>query len=684
AVSHEYQYDQVFTVEDDQLAVFHAVARPAVEDVIKGYNSTIITYRQTALGKTYTMLGADTHGTEHNGIVPRTAEELFNCIHNADANLEIITKLSYAEIYMEQVSDLLNPTKTRVKLQIRENKRGDFFIENVVEMSVKSPQEFMDYVMKGNNKRAIAAIKMNKRSSRSHTILMVTVPQRHVETQVVKSGNLYLVDLAGSEMVRKTEAVGRRLEEAKMINRSLSTLGIVNNNLTNPNMSHVPVRDSKLTRILHDSLGGNSRTTLIVNISCSEWDSAETLSTLRFGNRAKKIQNQAVINERKSADDLMNTVKVLQKDLQLEKNRVTALKNRLDGATSYESLSASSDHQYTVMRSVTPSAHAAAMPTNTITIEAYRQLQRKFTNLEEEFLEDQLESDRRGFEIRDLEAQLDKKYELIESSEASWMQADEEKKGELQSDHERLDFEHKEFTIHAEKLQQQIKLLPSKKLNRPSCYDTTEFQSSYELNDVYLSPKQQAESETERMVDPLHPAYSLSLTVEDIQGMAISVEKLKDRIIKSVSLLASAKQSALPLEPFGKDKTHMHAIHQKLVHLVGVHRQLLQKFATSEMNAGEWKRRVAVRDDRIKKLEPSNRQIIVSLRKQAEKHVEQLIRLRDQISEIRGAQEAHLQSHGHTEASIIKPFRVDPSAREANAHRTPQLQKNRLQKLGRR
>ncbi|KAL0584031.1 hypothetical protein ABG067_006128 [Albugo candida] len=650
-VSHEYQYDQVFTEEDDQLAVFNAVARPAVEDVIEGYNSTIITYGQTASGKTYTMLGADPHDTEHNGIVPRAAVELFNCIHNADENLEIIIKLSYAEIYMEQVSDLLDPTKTRVKLQIRENKRGDFFIENVVEMSVKSPEEFMDYVIEGNNKRAIAATKMNERSSRSHTILMVTVSQRHVETQVVKSGKLYLVDLAGSEMVRKTEAVGRRLEEAKMINRSLSALGMVINNLTDPDMSHVPYRDSKLTRILHDSLGGNSRTTLIVNISCSESDSAETLSTLRFGNRAKKIENQAVINERKSADDLMNTVKVLQKDLQLEKNRVTALKNRLDCATSYESLSASSDHQYTGMRSATPHAHAAAIPLNTITIEAYQQLQRKFTNLEEEFLKVQLESDRRGFEIRDLKAQLDKKTKLsLEIKDIQY--------SELQSDHERLDFEHKELTIHAEKLQQQIKLLSSKELNRPSCYDTTKLQSPCEGNDVYSSPKkQQAKSETESMVDPLHPVHSPSLTVEDVQGMAIYVEKLKDRSINSGSLLASAKQTALPLELFEKDKTHMHAIHQKLVHLVGVHRQLLRKFATSKMNAEEGKRRVAVRDDRIKKLKASNRQITVSLRKQAEKHVEELIRLRDQISELRGAQEANLQSHGYTEGSIIKPFR---------------------------
>ncbi|CCI10732.1 unnamed protein product [Albugo candida] len=224
--------------------------------------------------------------------------------------------------------------------------------------------------------------------------------------------------------------------------------------------------------------------TLLVNISCSKSDSSETLSTLRFGNRAKKIENQAVINERTTADDLMNTVKVLQEDLQLEKNRVTALKNRLDCATSYESLSASSDHQYTGRRNATPSAHAAAIPSNTINIEAYQQLQRKFTNLEEEFLKVQLESDRRGFEIRDLKAQLDKKNEFIESFEASWMQVDEENKrmvakielsleikdiqySELQSDHERLDFEDKELTIHAEKLQQQTKLLSSKKLNRP-------------------------------------------------------------------------------------------------------------------------------------------------------------------------------------------------------------------------
>ena len=171
-----------------------------------------------------------------------------------------------------------------------------------------SPEEFMQYFNKGKDKRMIASTQMNERSSPSHSVLMVTVSQENLESKPVKSAMLYLVDLAGSEMAQKTKAIGRRLEEAKTINKSLSTLGIVINNLTDPKRTHVPYRDSKLTRVLQESLGGNSRTTLIINISTSNSNARETLSTLRFGTRAKKIKNQAVINKRQSADDLMGIV----------------------------------------------------------------------------------------------------------------------------------------------------------------------------------------------------------------------------------------------------------------------------------------------------------------------------------------------------------------------------------------
>src|SRR3984885_1380645 len=141
-----------------------------------------------------------------------------------------------------------------------------------------------------------ALIDMNAESSRSHSIFLITIQQRNTETGALKTGNLYLVDLAGSEKVGKTGASGQTLEEAKKINKSLSALGMVINNLTDGKSSHIPYRDSKLTRILQESLGGNSRTTLIINCSPSSYNDAETLSTLRFGMRAKAIKNMARVN----------------------------------------------------------------------------------------------------------------------------------------------------------------------------------------------------------------------------------------------------------------------------------------------------------------------------------------------------------------------------------------------------
>nr|CCA19497.1 DNA replication complex GINS protein PSF2 putative [Albugo laibachii Nc14] len=170
---------------------------------------------------------------------------------------------------------------------------------------------------------------MNARSSRSHSVLIVAVVQRHVDSQVCKEGKLSLLDLAGSEIVSRTGAGGQQLEEAKTIKKSLSALGMFIPNLASPNVRHIPYRESKLTRIVEDSLSGNVRTTLILNASSSILDSAETLSTLRFGQRATKVKNQAVVNEPKHAKGLSNIFQKLQLELQAEKDRVTALEHEL-------------------------------------------------------------------------------------------------------------------------------------------------------------------------------------------------------------------------------------------------------------------------------------------------------------------------------------------------------------------
>lgn len=197
----------------------------------------------------------------------------------------------------------------RDNLPIQEDRTKGVHVKGLSEYYMSSPDEVYEMIRQGTAARAVSATKMNTESSRSHSIFTVTVQQRHTETGASKSGTLYLVDLAGSEKVGKTGASGQTLEEAKKINKSLSTLGMVINALTDGKSSHVPYRDSKLTRILQESLGGNSRTTLIVNCSPAAYNAEETLSTLRFGMRAKSIKNNARINVELSPAQLREQLK---------------------------------------------------------------------------------------------------------------------------------------------------------------------------------------------------------------------------------------------------------------------------------------------------------------------------------------------------------------------------------------
>lgn len=165
---------------------------------------------------------------------------------------------------------------------------------------------------------------MNAESSRSHSLFIITISQKHIKTGASRAGKLFLVDLAGSEKISKTGAEGQTLEEAKMINKSLSTLGNVINALTDGKSTHVPYRDSKLTRILQESLGGNARTTLIINCSPSSYNEAETLSTLRFGSRAKNIKNKAKINQELSAAELKARLAAAELEIERLKAHIAA------------------------------------------------------------------------------------------------------------------------------------------------------------------------------------------------------------------------------------------------------------------------------------------------------------------------------------------------------------------------
>ncbi|KAJ3779285.1 kinesin heavy chain [Lentinula raphanica] len=299
-----FTFDRVFPMGTRQQEVFDYGVKDIVKDVLDGYNGTVFAYGQTGSGKTFTMMGADIDSDELKGIIPRITEQIFQSIVESDAHLEYMVKVSYMEIYLEKIRDLLAPQNDN--LQVHEEKSKGVYVKNLSDYYVSSAREVYEIMRTGGAARVVSSTNMNAESSRSHSIFLITIQQRNTESGAAKSGNLYLVDLAGSEKVGKTGASGQTLEEAKKINKSLSALGMVINALTDPKVKYIPYRDSKLTRILQESLGGNSRTTLIINCSPSSYNESETLSTLRFGIRAKSIKNSARVNAELSPAELKN------------------------------------------------------------------------------------------------------------------------------------------------------------------------------------------------------------------------------------------------------------------------------------------------------------------------------------------------------------------------------------------
>jgi kinesin family protein 5 len=293
-----------------QTDIFDFSIRPTVDDILNGYNGTVFAYGQTGAGKSYTMMGTDIDDDMGKGIIPRIVEQMFASILTSPSNIEYTVRVSYMEIYMERIRDLLVPQHDN--LPVHEEKSRGVYVKGLLEIYVSSVDEVYEVMRRGGAARAVSATNMNQESSRSHSIFVITVTQKNVETGSAKSGQLFLVDLAGSEKVGKTGASGQTLEEAKKINKSLSALGMVINALTDGKSTHVPYRDSKLTRILQESLGGNSRTTLIINCSPSSYNDAETISTLRFGVRAKAIKNKAKINAELSPAELKQLLRKAQ------------------------------------------------------------------------------------------------------------------------------------------------------------------------------------------------------------------------------------------------------------------------------------------------------------------------------------------------------------------------------------
>ncbi|XP_025203439.1 kinesin heavy chain [Melanaphis sacchari] len=295
-----YLFDKVFKPNASQDKVYGDAAKSIVSDVLAGYNGTIFAYGQTSSGKTHTMEGVIGDPSKQ-GIIPRIVNDIFNHIYAMEENLEFHIKVSYFEIYMDKIRDLLDVSK--VNLSVHEDKNRVPFVKGATERFVSSPEEVFAVIEEGKANRHIAVTNMNEHSSRSHSVFLINVKQENLENEKKLSGKLYLVDLAGSEKVSKTGAEGTVLDEAKNINKSLSALGNVISALAEDKKTHIPYRDSKLTRILQESLGGNARTTIIICCSPASFNESETKSTLDFGRRAKTIKNVITVNEELTAEE---------------------------------------------------------------------------------------------------------------------------------------------------------------------------------------------------------------------------------------------------------------------------------------------------------------------------------------------------------------------------------------------
>ncbi|XP_054411139.1 kinesin-like protein KIF3A isoform X1 [Pongo abelii] len=293
-----FTFDTVFGPESKQLDVYNLTARPIIDSVLEGYNGTIFAYGQTGTGKTFTMEGVRAI-PELRGIIPNSFAHIFGHIAKAEGDTRFLVRVSYLEIYNEEVRDLLGKDQTQ-RLEVKERPDVGVYIKDLSAYVVNNADD-MDRIMTlGHKNRSVGATNMNEHSSRSHAIFTITIEcsEKGIDGNMhVRMGKLHLVDLAGSERQAKTGATGQRLKEATKINLSLSTLGNVISALVDGKSTHVPYRNSKLTRLLQDSLGGNSKTMMCANIGPADYNYDETISTLRYANRAKNIKNKARINE---------------------------------------------------------------------------------------------------------------------------------------------------------------------------------------------------------------------------------------------------------------------------------------------------------------------------------------------------------------------------------------------------
>ena len=351
-----FTFDSVLSPVSSQADMYNQAAKETVEQFTKGFNGTIFAYGQSGSGKTYTMLGPEqvieqiqtgeaiTEDIQQfYGVIPRAIHDFFEFINQEieNENAQFQIGMNYFEIYKESLNNLLgSDTQLNQNLKIIENSK----VLNAEPTPVQTPEQIFAYIQRGQNRVQMDCNSLNDRSSRSHTILVLEYKQLNKDGSI-KSAKLNLVDLAGSERISKTGAAGKILEEAKKINQSLTSLGRVILALSTGE-AHVPFRDSKLTHLLKESLGGNSKTTLICTCSQRNQHFEESFSSLKFAQRTKLVKNKAVTNIVKSPEQmrlliikLKNEIKMLKSKLGMGLDSEIQPSDMENGASSYEPIS---------------------------------------------------------------------------------------------------------------------------------------------------------------------------------------------------------------------------------------------------------------------------------------------------------------------------------------------------------
>ncbi|XP_024062724.2 kinesin-like protein KIF3C [Terrapene carolina triunguis] len=324
-----FTFDAVYDASSKQADLYDETVRPLIDSVLQGFNGTIFAYGQTGTGKTYTMQGAWTD-SEKRGIVPNSFEHIFTHISRSQ-NQQYLVRASYLEIYQEEIRDLLAKDQSK-KLELKENPETGVYIKDLSSFVTKNVKEIEHVMNLGNQTRSVGSTNMNEYSSRSHAIFVITVECSETGLDGedhIRVGKLNLVDLAGSERQSKMGGPGERPKEASKINLSLSALGNVISALVDGKSTHIPYRDSKLTRLLQDSLGGNAKTIMVATLGPASHSYEESLSTLRFANRAKNIKNKPRVNE-DPKDTLLREFQeeIIRLKAQLEKRGMLSKKRR--------------------------------------------------------------------------------------------------------------------------------------------------------------------------------------------------------------------------------------------------------------------------------------------------------------------------------------------------------------------